>query len=302
MILAGHSFGGYMAAAYCERYPDRVERLILISPLGVPDEKDPSVRTRMESFQSSLRGRAYLTLLQGFFEMTTPGRVLRAFNERRGYGMAQSYVQRRLPEITDSDESNAVADYLYFNAALPGSGENFLQSFLNNNMLAKKPLLFRIPNLKIKAVTFMYGATDWMDISGGTYTQGLCEKLTAEREEQQDELSSSSILNKDDDDDGILSSPPLPPKVNVFLVPKAGHLLILQNPRATNACIIRAAGGNLTISSKGEEKEEELMPLLMKADENEEMNDDWLQQTRMAKEDIGVGFPSCGLCECIQPP
>lgn len=32
--LAGHSFGGYMAAAYSNKYPKHIERLILISPVG----------------------------------------------------------------------------------------------------------------------------------------------------------------------------------------------------------------------------------------------------------------------------
>lgn len=32
MILAGHSFGGYLCSAYAEKYPNRIEQLILISP------------------------------------------------------------------------------------------------------------------------------------------------------------------------------------------------------------------------------------------------------------------------------
>lgn len=32
MILAGHSLGGYLVCAYTEKYPERVEELILISP------------------------------------------------------------------------------------------------------------------------------------------------------------------------------------------------------------------------------------------------------------------------------
>ena len=33
-ILAGHSFGGYIATLYFERYPERVKQLILLSPAG----------------------------------------------------------------------------------------------------------------------------------------------------------------------------------------------------------------------------------------------------------------------------
>ena len=37
MVLMGHSLGGYLAAAYAERHPGRVERLILVSAVGTPE-------------------------------------------------------------------------------------------------------------------------------------------------------------------------------------------------------------------------------------------------------------------------
>jgi len=43
MTLVGHSLGGYFSAVYALRYPQRVERLILLSPAGVPASKDTSV-------------------------------------------------------------------------------------------------------------------------------------------------------------------------------------------------------------------------------------------------------------------
>ncbi len=36
--LCGHSMGGYLATCYAERYPSRVEILILASPVGVPEQ------------------------------------------------------------------------------------------------------------------------------------------------------------------------------------------------------------------------------------------------------------------------
>jgi cardiolipin-specific phospholipase len=249
-----------MSVAYAERYPTRVERLILISPVGVPDHQDPNVLRRMESMQSSFRGRAFLGLFQTIFEYMTPGGILRTLTESRGSTMARNYIERRLPEISEVDESRTVADYLYWNAALPPSGESFLQSVLTPTVLAKEPLLFRIPNLKVKSVTFMYGSTDWMDVSGGMYTQGLCEKLS-----EKDYSSSSSSTTHH-----------IPPKVDVFVVPKAGHLLILQNPEATNTCMIHAAGGKVL---------DEEMPKLMKLSKSEEeLNESWIKQTLKLRE------------------
>ena len=38
MVLGGHSLGGYVSVAYTERYPERVAKLLLLSPVGVPGE------------------------------------------------------------------------------------------------------------------------------------------------------------------------------------------------------------------------------------------------------------------------
>ncbi|KAJ1925973.1 hypothetical protein IWQ60_004207 [Tieghemiomyces parasiticus] len=51
MVLLGHSFGGYMAALYGLHYPDHVEKLFLVSPLGVAEPPKgfiPWVRQMME--------------------------------------------------------------------------------------------------------------------------------------------------------------------------------------------------------------------------------------------------------------
>lgn len=37
IVLVGHSLGGYLSLAYALRYPSRVERLILVSPVGIPN-------------------------------------------------------------------------------------------------------------------------------------------------------------------------------------------------------------------------------------------------------------------------
>lgn len=45
MTLVGHSLGGYLATAYAERHPERVAKLILLSPAGVlgdPEAEQPS--------------------------------------------------------------------------------------------------------------------------------------------------------------------------------------------------------------------------------------------------------------------
>jgi cardiolipin-specific phospholipase len=227
MVLAGHSMGGYISVAYCERYPQHVERLLLLSPVGVPDENDPSYLERKKRIQSSWSGSAFLGVFQTFFEITTVGSVLRTLPESQAYQFAQNYVIRRLPEISDPEEQKAVAEYLFYNNVLPGSGEYAIHKMLDSNILAKRPLQHRIQKLRVKDVYFMYGTTDWMEISAALTAQRLCEANT----------------NKNTNDVGGPSSSP--PNVSVFMVRDAGHLLMLQNWHMTNAVLIHAGGGKV---------------------------------------------------------
>mmetsp|Transcript_7148 Transcript_7148/g.6236 ORF Transcript_7148/g.6236 Transcript_7148/m.6236 type:complete len:141 (+) Transcript_7148:368-790(+) len=46
IYLAGHSLGGYVASTFALRYPQDIEKLLLISPVGVPEKPenyDPNV-------------------------------------------------------------------------------------------------------------------------------------------------------------------------------------------------------------------------------------------------------------------
>ncbi|KAI8055918.1 Alpha/Beta hydrolase protein, partial [Syncephalis plumigaleata] len=56
MTLAGHSMGGYMSSLYSLRYPERVERLVLISPVGIPEQ--PSVAEKVGAAAEATAGIA----------------------------------------------------------------------------------------------------------------------------------------------------------------------------------------------------------------------------------------------------
>lgn len=64
MVLMGHSLGGYLAVAYAEKYPQHVDRLVLVSAVGVPlppeelaeaHAQAPVIRRRSASVPSRTR-------------------------------------------------------------------------------------------------------------------------------------------------------------------------------------------------------------------------------------------------------
>jgi cardiolipin-specific phospholipase len=214
MILAGHSMGGYLSVAYCEKYPERVERLVLLSPVGIPEQDNAGIEKRKEMIRSSsFSRRTMFSFYQALFGrgLLTPSSVSRLLPQTRVKNMVCSYVEKRLPAITDPEEQQAVADYLHCNSALPGSGEFALKYLLDPFGMARNPLMRRIPLLKVPQVTFLYGSDDWMDSSGGLDTKKFCEQM---------------------------DSPSKKPKIDVYEVSNAGHLLMLDNYEEFNAGVV----------------------------------------------------------------
>jgi cardiolipin-specific phospholipase len=219
MVLAGHSIGGYLSVAYCERYPQNVERLILLSPAGVQEESKDIREKREARMGSSFQSRAMAFCFVSLFERShTVGGILRMLPSTRSHGMIHQYITRRLPAISESDEQLAVADYLYFNSVLPGSGEYCVNRLLTPFTYGIKPTQHRIPNLRVSSVSFLYGSHDWMDAAGGLQVQLATEEMQGRGERA--------------------------PKVEVFRVNQAGHLLMLENWEEFNNGVVLSAGGH----------------------------------------------------------
>lgn len=220
MILAGHSMGGYMAVAYCEKYPQHVERLILLSPAGVPEES-PEVRARLEARRKASWQFWFLSgFAQLVFNNASFGSLVRIIPTSWSESFFANYVQRRLPSISNPEEQQALTEYLVANSDLPGSGEHSLNKVLTSTAHGKRPTVNRIPHLQVTNIAMLYGDNDWMDASGGLAAQKKCEDLRAK-------------------------SPSNPPNITVYQVQRAGHLLMLENWREFNAAVILGAGGTV---------------------------------------------------------
>lgn len=188
MTLFGHSLGGYFSACYALKYPERVEKLILVSPAGIP-EPPPETITKPNNPQETLQKEASKINANYQAEAATaeniakqqvnpPARKIPAWANYLwnknvtpmsivrmtgpfGAGLVHSYTSRRFAHLTESEQHDFY-DYLYNISSSNGSGEYALAAILSPGAFARKPLFMRLADLKMPTV-FIYGEHDWMD-------------------------------------------------------------------------------------------------------------------------------------------
>ena len=238
MILAGHSMGGYISVAYTEKYPQHVERLILISPAGVPEQPQHSQQPHSERLENGkvmnhdssmssafhdMGRRITKDIFTHVFHNYSLGDVIRSLPSSYVMKRVRDYVKRRFGDRIQMtpDEQDALSNYLYWNNVLPGSAEYCISRFLTPRVLfGQAPTVHRIPQLKVKSVAFLYGDNDWMDpVQGGWAVQRAC------LQKRQQERNKAAA-----------------PDVTVQTIPNAGHMLMLENWRDFNRNLVLAAG------------------------------------------------------------
>lgn len=257
--LAGHSLGGYLAGKYTVKYPDAVNNLILISPVGIPHP--PPAQHQMKPAEMDWRVRTIDHLWRWSF---TPQGIVRVLGSR-GPKMVSNVINRRFGNRWAGEELELISDYLYHITAAPGSGEYTLSALL-------EPVFLK-PEHEIDAVEAVNGPGSSADavvnaaaelsapagaaatpLSGGTRRRvtntrsGVFAKLPLE-----DELASLKVpillLYGDNDwlyypsadysvqkwrDGGV-------PAAALGIISSAGHHLYLDNSREFNAALIRWA-------------------------------------------------------------
>lgn len=71
-------------------------------------------------------------------------------------------MNKRMSSLQSQEEVEEMKAYLHQIFLRPASGEFALNTILSVGSWARKPLVKRLPNLKIE-VSFFYGDIDWMD-------------------------------------------------------------------------------------------------------------------------------------------
>ena len=76
--LVGHSFGGYLATQYAVKYPDAVQRLVLLSPAGLNKPSEEELKKRQED--ATLGQKIFFCIADSVFKIgIRPSRAMDNF-------------------------------------------------------------------------------------------------------------------------------------------------------------------------------------------------------------------------------
>lgn len=199
-VLVGHSLGGYLSTLYALQHPNRVLKLILASPAGLPQDKNcPEIEEAMGG-TIAVNGQLVPAWIAWMWARNhTPMDIVR-WAGPLGPSIVHAYVRRRLPGLP-SAIIDIFAEYMYHVTAHEGSGEYALGTLMRPGAWAKLPLHDRLHQLAMP-VTFVYGADDWMD---HRYAEACAVMMRV--------------------------------PVKILQVPDAGHQLYLEQPEAFNRIV-----------------------------------------------------------------
>ncbi|GLB33551.1 putative alpha beta-hydrolase [Lyophyllum shimeji] len=232
MTLIGHSLGAYFSVVYALKYPTRVNKLVLLSPAGVPrdpnttipsreltDSRDtdqsgsaePATDAKVDQIRAEQRvdkrreSRARRILTYLWEEGWSPFQVVRS-TLFWGPMLIGKYSARRFSGLSEA-ETRDMHEYIMNITLAKGSGEYCISHILAPGAHARLPLVDRISALKIP-VTFVYGDHDWMDPEGGR----------------------QSVENLRQAGNG---------KGRMYIISNAGHHVYLDNVKAVNDLLVK---------------------------------------------------------------
>eukprot|EP00455_Lapot_gusevi_P042821 TRINITY_DN5137_c0_g1_i6.p1 TRINITY_DN5137_c0_g1~~TRINITY_DN5137_c0_g1_i6.p1 ORF type:complete len:240 (-),score=56.81 TRINITY_DN5137_c0_g1_i6:119-787(-) len=210
MHVLGHSLGGYVAAVYAMRHPQRVVSLVLASPVGVPDKQFMENRQSRRMENASWRQKFMYRLVNGAWSLgISPQSIIRCLGPW-GPRLIHKFVSWRFADVCPGDPT-ALSQYLYHTFVHDPSAEHSLYALFDPVAWAKRPLIERMhlidPSINI---CWLYGAYDWM-------TKEPVVKLLQEVEQQ-----------------------PAPRRyMELHVVPDSGHQLYLENPPEFNQAVLK---------------------------------------------------------------
>lgn len=264
--LLGHSLGGYLAVSYAIKYPGHLKKLILASPVGVPE--DPyAVNAKMpEPGESTLENeftqdqKAVTENGETDTQQATPNNVannnaaprrplpgwlvwlwdqnVSPFSIVRMTGplgprFVSGWSSRRFNHLP-GDEPQALHDYSFSIFKQKGSGEYALAYILAPGAYARRPVINRIQDVGRQTIPQADGAKALKETGipivfmyGENDWMDVAGGLAAEEKLKQKQQAILKAASEEEKRNENGST-------RVVVIPKSGHHLYLDNPEAFN--------------------------------------------------------------------
>ena len=162
-IIAGHSFGGYMACQYSVKYTERVKKLYLISPVGFTKANSEFNYEKEKERKMTFWERRFFNLRMEFFL----GRMTVSQVVNKHYCLVpligKRAISRRLK--ISSEHADLLFNFLTATYKLPDEAQQSLHYIINPNVIAYLSIEESIENLELPIVCF-FGDKDWMNDIG----------------------------------------------------------------------------------------------------------------------------------------
>jgi cardiolipin-specific phospholipase len=162
MLMCSHSLGAYMSVLYTMKNPQRVKKLLCISPAGIyrPPAPPGEIPVWFDwLWEQNVSPFSLVRNAGPFGSMITSG-----------------WTSRRFAKLTDL-ERQRLHKYTYaiFNAR--GSGEYYMPQVLGAGGVPKIPLVDRVHEITCD-VSWVYGDEDWMPKEGGVQCTKIIKQNT----------------------------------------------------------------------------------------------------------------------------
>ena len=137
-FLIAYSFGGYVAAEWMLRDPDRFSQLMLASPVGVPGRPPQCGCEVLRAVRSP-----------AWSSGVVPQDALRIIPQSMATRYSNALVPTRFGDLLTRQEERVMSEYLCHMGVAPTSDERFVTALLAPGAWAIRPLHTGLPHLAV---------------------------------------------------------------------------------------------------------------------------------------------------------